>query len=105
MKVAVIGDKTFVKGFELLGCEGFVTEDISEVRRLLKSLIDKREHALIILPERFVDSTRDIRDTVIKREQVAPLFAFLPDYTGISGKRLEELKKKISLAVGIKLKL
>ncbi|MCD6513358.1 MAG: V-type ATP synthase subunit F [Candidatus Odinarchaeota archaeon] len=105
MKVAVIGDPTFVRGFELIGCEGFITEDVREIKRILTELIESRDYAVIILPERFVDDTWDIRSKVIKSGQVGPLFAFLPDYTGISGKRLEELKRKISLAVGIKLKL
>jgi len=105
MKVAVIGDPTFVKGFELMGAVGFVTEDTTEVKRILNKIIESEEYALVILPERFVEDTREIRKKVIKNRRVAPVFSFIPDYTGIKGKRIEELRREISLAVGIQLKM
>lgn len=105
MKVAAIGDPTFVKGFELLGAYGFITEDVHEVRKILNQLVDSGEYALIILPERFVEETRDIRRKVVRNRQVAPIFSFIPDYTGVKGKRIEELKREISLAIGIRLKM
>jgi vacuolar-type H+-ATPase subunit F/Vma7 len=42
---------------------------------------------------------------LIREGKITPLFTFLPDFTGVKGKRLEELKRSISLAVGAELKL
>jgi hypothetical protein len=61
--------------------------------------------ALIILPDRYVETTTEIRSRIVKEGKVIPIFSFIPDYTGIKGKRVEELKRSVSLAVGAKLKL
>ncbi len=105
MKIAVIGDSLFIKAFELLGAEGFKAENEREIIQTLKNLIEQREHGMIIIPERYVEATNEIRERIIKSGAVVPIFAFLPDYTGKTGQRVEELKKLISLAVGIQLKL
>jgi hypothetical protein len=39
------------------------------------------------------------------RGDVTPVFALIPDLTGMSGMRLEELKRIISLAIGAELEL
>jgi len=105
MKVAVIGDSTFIKGFELVGAEGYKATNIREVRTVLRTVINSRRYAVVIIPERYVEETRDIRQRIIKSQNPLPLFAFLPDYTGIKGARIEELRRIISLAVGIELKI
>jgi len=105
MKIAVIGDPIFVKAFELVGAEGFQAETEKEVKEKLMKLLEKKEHGLIILPERFVKATKEIRQRLLRTGAVYPLFAFMPDYTGIKDKRIEELQRLISLAVGIQLKL
>ncbi len=105
MRLAVIGDEMFVRMFELVGAIGFVVKDRAEAKNTLKKLIEKKDFGIIILPERFVPDTRDIRDKMIREGAYYPLFIFLPDHTGIKGLRIEELKKLISMAVGIELRL
>jgi vacuolar-type H+-ATPase subunit F/Vma7 len=46
-----------------------------------------------------------VRGKVQVSLKITPIFAFIPDYTGVKDKRIEELKKSISLAVGAELKL
>ncbi len=105
LNVAVIGDPTFIAGFELIGIKGFKAENEETVRKVLRELIEKEEYATIILPERFVETSNESRSKIMREGKITPLFAFLPDHTGIKGKRAEELKKGISLAVGTELEL
>jgi len=105
LKLAAIGDEMFIRMFELVGAMGYVAKTEEEVRKTLKQLVDSKEIAIIILPERFVDASREIRRKLIEAGEYFPLFAFLPDHTGIKELRIEELKKLISLAVGTELKL
>ena len=104
MRIAVLGDPTFVKGFELIGAEGFIIND-NELKKRLIELVNSNKYGLIILPERFTDLTRDLRERLLREERLAPIFAFLPDYTGIRGKRFEEVKKYMFLAMGFSIKV
>jgi vacuolar-type H+-ATPase subunit F/Vma7 len=105
LKAAAIGDSTFVAGFELIGIEGFKAKNIEDIKKILRELTENDEYAVILLPERFVEASKEARLRLVRERKIAPIFAFLPDYTGIKGKRIEELKKSISLAVGTELKL
>lgn len=105
MKAAVIGDPTFTSGFELVGFEGFTVQSEAEVVDVVEKLVNADEYGLIVLPERYLTTTKEIRDQLAEEGRVAPTFSFLPDYTGIKGERVEELKRLISLALGVELKL
>lgn len=91
-----------VAGFQLAGAEGYRAETPQEAIPILRKLIEIGNHAIIILPERFAEATRELRR--IRAERLTPIFVFVPDYTGIKGIRIEELKRSISVAVGAKLK-
>ncbi|HID56617.1 TPA: hypothetical protein EYP37_08820 [Candidatus Poribacteria bacterium] len=103
MSVAVIGDQTFVTGFELIGAKGFRVREAEEARKVLAELIASERYRLIILPERFTAATAEIRMQVLREGRVWPVFAIVPDLTKIKGKRLDELKSNISFAIGAKL--
>ncbi len=105
LKVAAVGDPTFIAGFELIGIKGFKATDLEGVKKILRELTESEEYGIVLVPERFVDASKEARSKIIRERKIAPLFAFLPDYTGIKGKRVEELKKTISLAVGTELNL
>jgi len=105
MKLAVIGDEVFVRMFELVGAIGYIATDEGSVISQLKRIIEDKNYGIIILPERYVHLTREYRDKMLREGEYYPLFIFLPDHTGIKGDRIEELKKLISMAVGIELKL
>lgn len=105
MKAAVIGAPAFISGFEMVGFEGFNAESESELREVIERLIKTKEYGLIVIPERYTNATKDIRDRLAKEGRVAPIFSFIPDYSGIKGERVEELKQLLSLALGVKLEL
>ncbi len=105
MKMAVIGDEVFVRMFELVGAIGYIAEDDEAALSQLEKIIENKEYGIIILPERYVDLTKTYRERMLREDKYYPLFVFLPDHTGVKEKRIEELKKLISMAVGIELKL
>ena len=105
MSVAVVGSSSFVSCFELAGAVGFEAGSGEEVAGVLSDLVEGSNFKLIIVPERFTDDTFKIRSLIMSRGDVTPVFALVPDLTGMSGMRLEELKRIISLAIGAELEL
>lgn len=105
MSIAAIGSSPFVTCFELIGVEGFEAESGEEVVKTLGDLVEGKKFKLIVFPERFAKETDEIRSTVMKKGEISPIFALIPDLTMVSGLRLEELKAVVSLAIGTKLEL
>ncbi len=71
----------------------------------LSRLVDEKKYNLIIFPERFAKATLTVREQVLKRGAISPVFAMVPDFTMITGDRMQELQTVISLAIGTKLEL
>lgn len=105
MSIASIGPSPFVTCFELVGVEGFEAESGEEVVKILRELVEKKQFKLIVVPERFAEETYEIRSLVMKKGDIWPIFALIPDLTMVKGMRLEELKAVVSLAIGAKLEL
>ena len=105
MSVAVIGPSSFITSFQLVGSEGFAAADGIAIAQTLKKLVDEKKYKLIIFPERFSKETRAIREEVLNRGAIIPVFAMIPDFTMETGMRMQELQAVISLAIGTKLEL
>jgi len=105
MSVVAIGPSPFITCYELIGINGFEAENGEEVAKVLQDIIEERKFKLIVLPERFAKETDEIRSLVMKKGEIWPVFALIPDLTMVSGMRLEELKSVVSLAIGAKLEL
>ncbi|KYH37572.1 MAG: V-type ATP synthase subunit F [Candidatus Bathyarchaeota archaeon B23] len=104
MSIAVVGPSPFITCFTLIGAVGFEAEDGERADEVLRRLIEE-DYKLIILPERFAEETRELRQRVMAEEGITPVFALIPDFTLETGMRMEELRRVISLAVGTKLEL
>ena len=105
MSVAVIGPPSFITAFELIGAEGYDCETGKAIAETLNHLIDDEKFNFIIIPERFAEETRSVREIVAKRGKIKPIFALIPDFTMRTGMRIEELQSVVSLAIGTKLEL
>ena len=105
MSVAVVGPPSFVTCFELIGAVGFDAETGEAAAETLRRLMDEERFKLIIIPERFAKETLPVRELVMKRGEVSPIFALIPDLTLETGMRMEELQAVVSLAIGTKLEL
>jgi vacuolar-type H+-ATPase subunit F/Vma7 len=105
MSVAVIGPSSFVTCFQLIGASGYEEIEGAKVAETLKKLVDEGEYMLIIIPERFAEETRLIREEIMRKGDITPVFALVPDFTMKTGMRMEELQAVVSLAIGTKLEL
>ncbi len=105
MSVAVIGPPSFITCFELIGAEGFEVGTGEAVAETLSDLVEEERFQLIIVPERFAEETRPVRERVMNRGDITPVFALIPDFTMETGMRMEELQAVVSLAIGTKLEL
>jgi vacuolar-type H+-ATPase subunit F/Vma7 len=105
MSVAVIGPHSFITAFELIGARGYNTNTGRDVAETLQRVIEEGRFNLILVPERFAKDTYSIREEVMKRGDITPVFALIPDFTMETGMRMEELQVAISLAIGTRLEL
>jgi vacuolar-type H+-ATPase subunit F/Vma7 len=105
MSVAVIGPDSFITCFQLIGAEGFDASTGEAVAETLSHLVDEGRFQLVIIPERFVEQTRAVRERVMNRGDITPVFALIPDFTMETGMRMEELQAVVSLAIGTRLEL
>ena len=103
MRVAVVGDRIFVSVFGLIGADRFRVESDEEFLSTITDLIMRREYSMIIVPERYLDLTKEIRSRLITEGRIEPIFAFVPE-KGLN-KRVDELKELISLAIGLRLEI
>jgi len=105
MSIAVIGPPSFATVFELIGAAGFHEIDGGAVAVTLARLVNDEDYKLIILPERFAPETRSVREEIMRRGDITPVFALVPDFTMETGMRMEELQAVVSLAIGTRLEL
>jgi vacuolar-type H+-ATPase subunit F/Vma7 len=105
MSVAVIGPPSFITCFELIGAEGFDAGTGEAVAETLRDLSEEGVFKLIIIPERFAEETRSVRESVMNRGDITPVFALIPDFTMETGMRMAELQTVVSLAIGTRLEL
>jgi len=62
-------------------------------------------HKLIIIPEKYTGATREVREAVMRRGEITPIFALIPGLDLQTGMRMEELQSVVSLAIGTRLEL
>jgi vacuolar-type H+-ATPase subunit F/Vma7 len=105
MSVAVIGPSSFITAFELIGAKGYESSSGKAVAETLLKLVEEGKFNLILIPERFSKDTYSIREDVMKRGAITPIFSLVPDFTMETGMRMEELQEVVSLAIGTKLEL
>ena len=104
MSIAVIGPSSFVTCFQLIGARGYEANDEETVTAALDKVLTG-DYKIVIVPEKYTETTRPIRDEVMRRGEITPLFALIPGLTMETGMRMEELQAVVSLAIGTKLEL
>ena len=103
MRVAAVGDRIFVSVFGLIGVDRFRVDSEEEFRSTITDLVKRGEYSMIIVPERYLDLTREIRSELTSEGKIEPIFAFVPE-KGLN-KRVEELKELVSIAIGLRLEI
>jgi len=103
MKVAAIGDKNFTLAWKLVGAEAFEVKSDEEFSKIFRNVLRSGGYSATIIPERFLDAANKVRSELQVEEKIEPMLAVVPE-RGL-GKRIEDLKKRINLAIGVEVQI
>ncbi len=103
-KIAVIGDRDTVTGFQMVGVsEVSVPKDPEETQRALLDYFRNPQMGLIIITEPLA---MKVEDTILElSEAPVPVILLIPDRLGSTGAYESVLKELIRRAVGIEIKM
>ncbi len=96
-KIAVMGDRDSILGFQALGLEVFPSEDISEARRTLHKL-SRGEYAVIYITEQLASQLSADIDRY--KDSVTPAIILIPGKSGSLGLGASALQSAVERAVG-----
>ena len=96
-KIAVMGDRDSILGFQALGLEVFPSEDVAEARRILHKL-SRGEYAVIYITEQLASQLS--ADIARYKDSVTPAIILIPGKTGSLGLGSSALQSAVERAVG-----
>lgn len=96
-KIAVMGDRDSVLGFQALGLDVFPGEDTAEARRTLHRLAHG-DYAIIYITEQLSRSLTD--DIARYKDSVTPAIILIPGKAGSLGLGSAALQSAVQRAVG-----
>ena len=102
MKVAVVGDRSFTLIWRLIGAEPIEVESEKDFLRAFGSALRSGEYSAVLIPERFLDLANRVKSE-LQPERVEPMLVVVPE-RGL-GKRAEDLRRRISLAMGVEVQI
>ena len=103
MKIAAIGDDIFTALWKLVGADGYPIKSEEDFPKVFEELLKSGGYSAIIVPERFADKVSELAETSSLLEKVEPVVIFVPE-RGLR-KRVEDLRRKISMAMGVEITL
>ncbi len=106
MKVAVIGEKDWVKAFEVAGAVGFPVKTEKELKNTFNKVVNIREYGVVILCEKHAEILERERGKIRADEKrLTPLVVVIPSFGEAPGYRRRELIDLISIGVGAEVKM
>lgn len=96
-KICAIGDKDSVLGFMAAGFDVFMTEDLEEIKDIIKSAKDN-SYAVIYITEDIAASITDFIDKY--KSEPIPAIVPIPSKTGSLGIGMSAIKSSVERAVG-----
>jgi len=103
MKIAAIGDDIFVALWKLVGADGYSIKSEEDFPKIFEEVLKSGGYSAIIVPERFADKVSELVETYSLLEKVEPIIIFVPE-RGLR-KRFEDIRRKISMAMGVEITL
>ena len=105
MSVVALGDNHFITALRLAGVDGRKVHDVHEAEQIIEELLREGRCKVLVVPEDLALKLRRKREELLRRQQIYPVFAIIPSFSGALGERVKEIHEFISQAVGVKLKL
>ena len=96
-KVAVIGDKDSIYGFELLGLDVFSTDNVEDKEKLMKKLCNGN-YGIIYVTEALAEELSELIEKY--DDTTVPAVIPIPGVKGNTGMGMKSVKKSVEKAVG-----
>lgn len=96
-KIAVMGDRDSILGFQALGLDVFSSEDATEARRTLHKL-SRGDYAVIYITEQLASLLS--ADIARYKDSVTPAIILIPGKSGSLGLGADALQSAVERAVG-----
>lgn len=96
-KIAVLGDRESVLGFQALGLDVFPAQDVDEARRTLHRLA-REQYAVVYLTEQLAQYMDE--ELARYKDELTPAVILIPGKEGSLGIGMANVKKSVERAVG-----
>lgn len=96
-KIAVVGDRDSVLGFQALGLSVFPTETVEQARQTVNQLA-KEDYAILYLTEQLGQQLMDLLARY--QSQVTPAIILIPGKEGSLGIGMQNITSAVERAVG-----
>lgn len=96
-KIAVLGDRESVLGFQALGLDVFPAETVDEARRTLHRLA-RESYAIVYLTEQLAQYMDE--ELARYKDELTPAVILIPGKEGSLGIGMANVKKSVERAVG-----
>lgn len=96
-KIAVLGDKDSVLGFQALGLEVYPAQTVDEAKTTLHKLA-KEDYAVVYLTEGY--ATHMSADVARYKDALTPAVILIPGKEGSLGMGMDNIKRVVERAVG-----
>ena len=96
-KIAVVGDRDSVLGFQALGLSVFPTETVEQARQTVNQLA-KEDYAILYLTEQLGQQLTDLLARY--QSQVTPAIILIPGKEGALGIGMQNITSAVERAVG-----
>jgi len=108
-RVLFVGSKTdsaIAYAFAMIGMDTIIVDRDELVLERLGDIIEEEgKYAVIIIPERFIEATRYLREKIREKMGFLPAFIFLPDVREPKFGQIAELEELLQRALGVTMKL
>ncbi|MCI8479073.1 MAG: V-type ATP synthase subunit F [Oscillospiraceae bacterium] len=97
-KIAVLGDRDSVLGFQALGLDVFPAEKVEEAKHILHDLAKGGEYAIVYLTEQYAAHMQ--AEIGRYKDELTPAIILIPGKEGSLGIGMANVKSAVERAVG-----
>lgn len=97
-KIAILGSKDSVRGFQALGVDTFEISKVDEASEKLREVYERDDYAVLFITEDWADQIRSTLDDLPAK--ALPAVVAVPSQHGSTGAGLRNLSKIVEQAVG-----
>lgn len=97
-KIAILGSKDSVRGFQALGVDTFEVSKVQQAQEQVQQVYNSDEYAVLFITEDWADQVRQTLEELPPK--ALPAVVAVPSQAGSTGAGLRNLSKIVEQAVG-----